>query len=74
MRKKLGRSFLHITAMGVACILLTGIGYAKNTLPSRYPDEWGVIFGQAKPLKEVAFPSIQHNAFTGFNPERTIYK
>jgi predicted acyl esterase len=75
MPKKLGRSFLHIFSMVVMCILLTGIGYATdNPLPAEYPDEWGVIFGQAKPLKEVEFPSIQHNAFTGFNPGRTIYK
>ena len=75
MRGRLERSFLQLIAVGAICILLIGIGYAgDNPLPTKYPDEWGVIFAKAKPLNEVAFPSIQHNAFTGFKPGRTVYK
>jgi predicted acyl esterase len=75
MHEKLRRSLLRFLTIGAMCILLNGNGFATdNPLPSKYPDEWGVVFGQTKPLKEVVFPSIQHNAFTGFNPGRTIYR
>ena len=75
MREKLRRYFVHLSAISAICVLFTGIGYAAdNPLPAKYPDEWGVIFGQAMELDPSDFPTEGHNAFTGFDPSRTVYK
>lgn len=75
MREKLRRQFIHLSAISAICILLTGFGYAADkTLPAKYPDEWGVLFGKAIAPTVVSFPTVAHGAFTGFNPGTTIYK
>lgn len=75
MSERARRSLFAILTMGAMCILLTGIGYATdNPLPSKYPDELGVIFGPAKELNESQYPSAMHYAFTGFKPGRIIYE
>jgi predicted acyl esterase len=45
------RSAIWLTAILAVCILTAGNGYSKEKhelLPSEYPAEWGVIFGQAQ--------------------------
>jgi predicted acyl esterase len=66
---------MYILAILMLGFLLSGIGYATdNPLPAKYPDEWGVIFGQAKDLTESQFPIEALYAFTGFSPGTSIYK
>lgn len=65
------KTFLRLTLVAAACVFLllaNGCTQQKaNTMPSAYPEEWGVIFQPTRALTEPA-NQFSFQTYLGFNP------